>query len=76
MNSFVKNADRSSVLSRGDYMHIFYNGTFDFRIVIKVNDFHRACEMLRTYLKDKKKFGVHELGIDDFTHESIDIVLE
>lgn len=56
-------------------MHIFYNDTFDFRIVIKVNDFHHACEMLRTYLKGKK-FGVHELEIGDFTHESIDIILE
>ena len=53
----------------------FYNDTFDFRIVIKVNDFHHACEMLRTYLKGKK-FGVHELEIGDFTHESIDIILE
>ena len=34
-------------------MHIFYNDTFDFRIAIKVNDFHQACDILRIYLKGK-----------------------
>ena len=36
-------------------MHIFYNETFDFRIVIKTEDFHIACEKLREYINDNKK---------------------
>jgi len=56
-------------------MHIFYNGTFDFRIVINVDDFRQACDILRIYLKGKK-YGVHELETGDFTHEHIDVVLQ
>lgn len=55
-------------------MHIFYNETFDFRIVIKVEDFHIACEKLREYINDNK-FGVHRLTINDFTYEHIDVIL-
>ena len=49
-------------------MHIFYNETFDFRIVIKIEDFHIACEKLREYINDNK-FGLHKLTINDFTYE-------
>lgn len=56
-------------------MHIFYNDTFDFRIAIKVNDFHQACDILRIYLKGKK-YGTRELEVCDFKYESIDVILE
>lgn len=55
-------------------MHIFYNETFDFRIVIKTEDFHVACERLREYINDNK-FGVHKLTINDFIYEHIDVVI-
>lgn len=55
-------------------MHIFYNEAFDFRIVIKAEDFHIACEKLRGYINDKK-FGVHKLTINDFTYEQVDVIL-
>lgn len=58
----------------GDEMHIFYNKTFDFRIVIKTEDYHIACEKLREYLNDKN-FGVHTLTINDFTYEHVDVIL-
>ena len=55
-------------------MHIFYNETFDFRIVIKTEDYHIACEKLREYINDKE-FGVHTLTINDFTYEQVDVIL-
>lgn len=55
-------------------MHIFYNEAFDFRIVIKAEDFHIACEKLREYINDNK-FGVHTLTINDFTYERVDVIL-
>ena len=55
-------------------MYIFYNDTFDFRIVIKTEDYHIACEKLREYLNDKK-FGVHKLKMNDFTYEHVDVIL-
>lgn len=55
-------------------MHIFYNDTFDFRIVVKAEDYHIACEKLRKYINDNK-FGVHKLTINDFTYEQVDMVL-
>lgn len=55
-------------------MHIFYNETFDFRIVIKAKDYHIACEKLREYINDNK-FGVHKLTITDFTYEQVDVIL-
>lgn len=55
-------------------MHIFYNETFDFRIIVKAEDYHIACEKLREYINDKK-FGVHELTITDFTYEQVDVIL-
>ena len=50
-------------------MHIFYNETFDFRIVIKTEDFHIACDI------NNNKFGVHKLTINDFTYEHVDVIL-
>ncbi len=55
-------------------MHIFYNDTFDFRIVVKAEDYYIACEKLREYINDKK-FGVHKLTINDFTYEQVDVVI-
>lgn len=55
-------------------MHIFYNETFDFRIVIKTEDFYIACEKLREYINDKE-FGVNKLTITDFIYEQVDVVL-
>ena len=55
-------------------MHIFYNETFDFRIVIKTENFHIACEKLREYINDKE-FGVNKLTITDFIYEQVDVVL-
>ena len=55
-------------------MHIFYNETFDFRIVIKAEDYHIACEKLREYINDNK-FGLHKLTINDFTYEQVDVIL-
>lgn len=55
-------------------MHIFYNEAFDFRIVIKAEDFYIACEKLREYINDNK-FGVHTLTINDFTYEHVDVIL-
>lgn len=55
-------------------MHIFYNETFDFRIVIKTEDYHIACEKLREYINDNK-FGSHKLTINDFTYEQVDVIL-
>lgn len=55
-------------------MYIFYNETFDFRIVVRSDDYHIACEKLREYINDKK-FGSHELTINDFTYEQIDVIL-
>lgn len=49
-------------------MHIFYNETFDFRIVVKAEDYHIACEKLREYINDK-------LTINDFTYEQVDVIL-
>lgn len=58
----------------GNEMHIFYNDTFDFRIVIETEDYHIACEELREYLNDKK-FGVHKLKMNDFTYEQVDVII-
>lgn len=55
-------------------MYIFYNDTFDFRIVIKTEDYHVACEKLREYINDKK-FGVHKLTITDFIYEQVDAII-
>lgn len=55
-------------------MHIFYNETFDFRIVIKAEDYHIACEKLREYINDKE-FGVYKLTITDFIYEHVDVIL-
>lgn len=55
-------------------MYIFYNETFDFRIVIKAEDCHIACEKLREYINDNK-FGLHKLTINDFTYEHVDVIL-
>lgn len=55
-------------------MHIFYNYTFDLRIVVKAEDYHIACEKLREYINDKK-FGVHKLTINDFIYEQVDVVI-
>lgn len=55
-------------------MHIFYNETFDFRIVIKTEDYHIACEKLREYISGNK-FGSHKLTITDFTYEQVDVIL-
>ena len=55
-------------------MHIFYNDTFNFRIVVKAEDYHIACEKLREYINDKK-CGVHKLTINDFTYEQVDVVI-
>lgn len=55
-------------------MHIFYNEAFDFRIVIKTEDYHVACEKLREYINDKE-FGVHKLTITDFIYEQVDMVI-
>lgn len=52
-------------------MHIFYNEAFDFRIVVKAEDYHIACEKLRKYIN--KEFGTHKLTINDFIYEHIDI---
>ena len=51
-------------------MHIFYNETFDLRIVIKSEDYHIACEKLREYINDKNK-----LTINDFIYEQVDVIL-
>lgn len=55
-------------------MHVFYNETFDFRIVIKAEDYHIACEKLIEYINDKE-FGVHKLTINDFIYEQVDVIL-
>lgn len=55
-------------------MHIFYNEIFDFRIVVKAEDYHIACEKLREYINNKE-FGVHKLTINDFTYEQVDVVI-
>ena len=58
----------------GNIYAYIYNETFDFRIVIKTEDFHIACEKLREYINDNK-FGVHKLTINDFTYEQVDVIL-
>lgn len=55
-------------------MHIFYNEAFDFRIVVKAEDYHIACKKLREYINDKE-FGMHKLTINDFTYEQVDVII-
>lgn len=55
-------------------MHIFYNDTFDFRIMVKAEDYHIACTKLREYINDNE-FGVHKLTINDFTYEQVDVII-
>lgn len=55
-------------------MHIFYNSTFDLRIVVMVDDFHVAMEKLKEYLCDNT-MPEHRLSVMNFECEVVDKII-
>lgn len=56
-------------------MHIFYNNTFDLRIVVVTDNFHVAMEKLREYLHGSK-IPEHKLDVSDFEYEMVDRIIQ
>lgn len=54
---------------------IFYNNTFDLRIVVMADDFHVAVEKLREYLYNNTE-PEHRLKVSDFYYEEIDKIIQ
>lgn len=55
-------------------MHIFYNNSFDLRIVVVTDDFHVAVGKLKEYLYNNTT-PEHRLNISDFEYELVDKVI-